>query len=127
MIAGRRPWFVGHAGLDGAEAREVVLPVQPERMLMVAILGDAVRSYRRPAWARSPEDRAEFADVREWVHSTAPGSLYSFQNICDTLGLDSSRLRRGFRRWLEDSRPARRRGQRPRRRPPAPRRASATH
>src|SRR5579875_408424 len=48
-----------------------------ERRLMVAVLEDA------EAWIESPD--------RTW--------LFSFENICDVLGIDADYLRRGLREW----------------------------
>ena len=52
-----------------------------ERRLMVAVLEDA------DAWIES--------DDKSWI--------FSFENICDVLGIDATYLRKGLRRWKQQA------------------------
>ncbi len=67
-----------------------------ERLLMLAVLEDAIDTYRRYARARG-ERHHLFDEVRDWVDSADRSWLFSFESICDTLGLDAAHVRRGLR------------------------------
>jgi hypothetical protein len=72
----------------------VVLPAQvsaqdadtPERRLMRAVLKKALRDLRSPHASTRDEASA-------WFGSTDRGDLYSFETICDHLGLDATAVR----------------------------------
>jgi hypothetical protein len=72
-----------------------------ERRLMVAILEDAVDVYRKQAGARDRKRRQLFEDAEEWIESDDTSWLYSYQNICDVLGIDAGYLRKGLRVWKQ--------------------------
>ena len=74
----------------------------PERRLMLAVLQDAVECYQKYALSRSPQGRNEFREARDWIASTDRGWAYSYENICDVLGIDSAYIRRGLRRFRSD-------------------------
>lgn len=87
---------------------EVVLPdqmfpgsklpafVQSEGRLMLAILQDAVDCYQRHALARNPRHRAEFEEAKQWISSTDSDWVFSFENICNVLGIDPDYVRSGL-------------------------------
>ena len=68
-----------------------------EYRLMVAVLEDAVRCFIQHAAAADPAKRALHDDAARWFAESSGLGLYSFQNICDVLGLDADFLRRGLR------------------------------
>lgn len=72
-----------------------------ERRLMVAILEDAVDVYRKQAGARDRKRRQLFEDAEEWIESDDTSWLFSYQNICDVLGIDAGYLRKGLRVWKQ--------------------------
>ncbi len=75
----------------------------PERRLMLAVLQDAVECYQKFALSRTPQGRNEFREARDWIASTDQGWAYSYENICDVLGIDSAYIRRGLRRFGSNS------------------------
>jgi hypothetical protein len=87
---------------------EVVLPdqmfpgsklpafVQSEGRLMLAILQDAVDCYQRHALARNPRHRAEFEEAKQWITSSESDWVFSFENICNVLGIDPDYVRSGL-------------------------------
>jgi hypothetical protein len=89
---------------------EVVLPdqmfpgaklpafVQSEGRLMLAILQDAVDCYQRHALARNPRHRAEFEEAKNWISSSDSDWVFSFENICNVLGIDPDYVRSGLAR-----------------------------
>lgn len=85
--------------------------LEPERLLMLAVLEEAVDSYRSCAFASDPRDRATFAEARDWFVSDDRGWLFAFESICDVLGIDAGYIRRRLREWRVDA--ALRRGRAP--------------
>ena len=87
---------------------EVVLPdqmfpgsklpaaVQNEGRLMLAILQDAVECYQRHALARNPRHREEFEEAKAWITSSDTDWVFSFENICNVLGIDPDYVRSGL-------------------------------
>jgi hypothetical protein len=73
--------------------------VDGERRLMVAILEDAVDVYRKQAAARDRKRRQLFDDAEAWIESADTSWIFSYENICDVLGIDSAYLRNGLRAW----------------------------
>jgi hypothetical protein len=73
--------------------------VEGERRLMLAVLEDAVDSYRKYALARDPREQACFLEAREWFVSADRSWLFAFENICDVLEMNPDYLRSGLDRW----------------------------
>ena len=70
-----------------------------ERRLMVAILEDAVDVYRKQVGARDRKRRMLFEDAQAWIESNDKSWIFSYENICDVLGIDAEYLRAGLRKW----------------------------
>jgi len=84
------------------ETRSGRLVNGPERRLMVAVLEDAVHGFKKNAAARSAVEKAVFAEEEEWFFDRGADGPFSFETICDALGLDPDYLRSGLRRWVEN-------------------------
>jgi hypothetical protein len=121
MVAkGRRGLSSGHDRLAGLFEPDVLLPAQffaafrreggleRERLLMLAVLEDAVDCYQKYAHSRDPRGRQIFDEAREWVTSGDRAWLFSFENICDTLEISAEYVRRGLREWCERNQNGRR-------------------
>jgi hypothetical protein len=72
-----------------------------ERRLMVAILEDAVDVYRKQAGARDRKRRQMFEDAEAWIESSDRSWIFSYENICDVLGIDAGYLKKGLRVWKQ--------------------------
>jgi hypothetical protein len=68
-----------------------------ERRLMIAVLEDAVDVYRKLAGARDARRQQLFKDAEDWIESPDKDWIFSFENICDVLGIEAEYLRRGLR------------------------------
>ena len=121
MVAkGKRGFSAGHDRLTGLFEPDVLLPAQyfaafrreggleRERMLMLAVLEDAIDCYQKYAHARDPRGRQMFDEASEWVSSGDRVWLFSFENICDTLEISAEYVRRGLREWRERNQNGRR-------------------
>jgi hypothetical protein len=64
-----------------------------ERALMFAVLVDALDTYVKTRNAKGHRKRAEFNEVDGWIRSRTTSSPFSFENICDSLGLNPDAIR----------------------------------
>ncbi len=121
MVArGRRGSSGSYDRLAGLFEPDVLLPAQyfaafrrsggfeRERLLMLAVLEDAIDCFQKYAHAHDPRGRQIFEESQAWVHSDDRSWLFSFENICDTLEIDAEYVRRGLREWREQGLAARR-------------------
>jgi len=104
-------------------------PAACERALMRAVLEDAIRCL--VGEVGPPHQRGALAaEAREWIETADPRWPFSFENLCDGLGLEATNLRRRLLRDAPAPAPALRdvsaptpqpggRGVRPRRETPA--------
>ena len=90
LYDGGAPWIDGgptwdewreHYGGDGGPR---------ERLLMLAVLEDALRAVFRPG----TRHRGERAEALAWIRSGEARWPYAFLVICEYLGFDAQRLRR---------------------------------
>ena len=72
-----------------------------ERRLLIAVLEDAVDVYRKQAGAHDVRAQALFRDAEMWIEDLDCTWLFSFQNICEMLGIDAEYLRKGLRVWKQ--------------------------
>jgi hypothetical protein len=80
-----------------------------ERQLMLAVLQDAVDCYQKYALARDPRGKFEFDEASRWIESVDREWPYSFENICDVLGIDPVCVREGLAKFGRGRRQTRRR------------------
>ena len=93
-------------------ARNVVLPIQhygllkrddvsqPVRRLMMAILTDALDCLNgRAVDAKGGAKIQEAHRAAEWVLQEKDTYLFSFNSVCETLGIDPDALRQAIRTW----------------------------
>ena len=71
-------------------------PCGPRR-LMLAVLEEAMATYGKHRNARDRVGGSRFAEAQAWFDSTDTRSLFAFEHICDTLGIDADYVRRGLR------------------------------
>ena len=68
-----------------------------EQRLMCAIIEDGVEVYLKHCAAKYPNHRELFDAAEQWIETKDRTWIYSFDTICDYLGVDSDYLRRGLR------------------------------
>ena len=107
----KRSFSGGHDRLAGLFEPDVLLPAQyfsafrraggleRERLLMLAVLEDAIDCYQKYAHSRDPRGQQLFEESEDWVTSGDRSWLFSFENICDTLEINADYVRRGLREW----------------------------
>ena len=70
--------------------------LQPEKRLQLAVLEEAVLTFRRCAAARTTRARNLLNEVRAWVSSEDTSWPFAFQAICQSLNLDADYVRGGL-------------------------------
>ena len=72
-----------------------------EERLMLAVLENAVEYFQKYVLARKPSGKQLFREAEEWFLEKDSEALYSFENICETLGLHPDHIRKGLMVWKE--------------------------
>src|SRR5499426_1426057 len=67
-----------------------------EERLMLAVLESAVEDFQKYVLARNPRGKQLFQHAEEWFLDQDAEALYSFENICDTLGFHPDHIRKGL-------------------------------
>jgi hypothetical protein len=78
--------------------------ISPEKRLILAILDDAVQSFVANMRPRSPKELREFAEAQMWIMEVNSGWIFSFDAICNQLGLDPDYLRGGLQKLKAEAR-----------------------
>ncbi|MBZ0252142.1 MAG: hypothetical protein K8I02_02270 [Candidatus Methylomirabilis sp.] len=79
---------------------------ESEKKLMIAVLMDAIKTYKKNLSPATKRGANLLAETEAWLFGGGEGEedwLYSFENICETLGLDAENVRgrlRGLREVL---------------------------
>jgi hypothetical protein len=77
---------------------------EPERFLMLAVLQDAVTCLEKYAAFGSRGNKRLFDEARDWILSEDGDWLFSFNNVCEAVGLNPGYVRR---RLIQMSEPKR--------------------
>ena len=77
------------------------LHLEPEKKLMLAILEDAVACFQKYIFARDGKGKALFRETEEWVLEQQGDWLFSFANVCETLGFEPDYIRQGLVKWKQ--------------------------
>ena len=77
------------------------LHLEPEKKLMLAVLEDAIACFQKYVFAREGKGKILFQEAEDWVQDTNSDWLFSFANVCETLGFNPDYLRQGLVRWKE--------------------------
>ncbi len=74
--------------------------LDPEKMLMLAVLEDGVTCFQRDISTQDKKEKRPLSEEEEWVLMEQNGDWpFSFDNICETLGLNPGYIREGLQRW----------------------------
>ena len=75
------------------------LHLAPETHLMLAVLEDAVACYQKYVLAQDERGGELFRDAEAWIMQEDHAWLFSFDNICESLGINPAYMRDGLVRW----------------------------
>jgi hypothetical protein len=68
---------------------------------MLAVLESAVEDFQKYVLARKPSGKKLFQQAEAWFLEKDSDELFSFENICETLGLHPDPIRKGLLVWKE--------------------------
>ena len=75
--------------------------LDPERVLMLAVLQDAVVCFQDNVKATCKRKQMMHLDAAEWIAHEDHSYPFSFDNVCEALGYDADYMRQGLLRWKE--------------------------
>jgi hypothetical protein len=81
------------------DARRDDSAIAPVKRLMMAVLEDALRCFQNNADARNGPRKRVFVEAEQWLCGDTSDGLFSFETVCETLGIEPSFLRGGLREW----------------------------
>lgn len=77
--------------------------LQPEKRLQLAVLVDAITTFRRCVAAQTARARRLFTEADAWFASADADDPFTFVTICDSLGIDADYIRRGVAQWRDSA------------------------
>src|SRR5262245_61637520 len=75
--------------------------LEPEKRLMLAILEDAINCYQDNLLSQRSRASRLFTEAEEWILNKGGDWIFSFRNICETLGFNPEYVRQGLLSWKE--------------------------
>ena len=76
---------------------------EPEKLLMYAVLEDAIACFQRFSSASGARGRAAFNDAENWLMHEKSDWFFSFELICEALNLNPDYIRAGLLRWRRNA------------------------
>jgi hypothetical protein len=73
--------------------------IAPVKRLMMAVLEDALRCFQNNSDAKSGPRKRLFTDAEQWLCGEDGDGPFSFETVCETLGIEPGFLRGGLREW----------------------------
>lgn len=72
--------------------------LDPEKALLLAVLEDAVHCFDKYGTAQDPVGKEQFREVENWIMHRGNDWIFSFDNVCELLGLDPQYVRHGLQK-----------------------------
>jgi hypothetical protein len=77
---------------------------EPEKKLMLAVLEDALWCFQNGLFSvENKKKRGLYSEAEEWIMEDTGDCLFSFNEICELLGLEPKYLRKRLVRWKEEA------------------------
>jgi len=73
--------------------------LRTEKLLMFAVLEDAVQDYMKYLSSSSKKGQQRFREAEDWINTQNKLGLFSFDNVCEALDIDPDYMRRGLHQW----------------------------
>ena len=74
--------------------------LEAEQKLMLAVLEDAVTCFQGYFAARDKKEARLFREAKDWILQQEKSDwIFSFDNVCETLGLNTGYIREGLLQW----------------------------
>jgi hypothetical protein len=78
--------------------------LEPEKRLMLAILEDAINCFQDNLFSQRGKNKRLFDETEEWISSPGGDWIFSFDNVCESLGFNPEYARRGLLQWKDKNR-----------------------
>jgi hypothetical protein len=96
-MVGKRAAFRGSSEIDsgqylGTFGRNENLA--PEKVLLLAVLEDAIHCLRQYRLAHDRIGKQRFREADAWINRRGSDWAFTFDNVCDLLGIEPEYLRR---------------------------------
>jgi hypothetical protein len=75
--------------------------LEPEKMLMLAVLEDAIKCFQNKVLARNRRREKLFEESEAWILARDRDWFFSFENICEVLEINPAYVRQGLLGWKE--------------------------
>jgi len=75
-----------------------------EHRLLIAIIQDAIECFQKHLHARDSKRRQLFVDAEVWITDVDDEGPFSFNNVCELLGMNPEYLRVGLLDWRDRER-----------------------
>jgi hypothetical protein len=79
------------------------LPLFPELALVIAVLEDALVTFKEKLLASGGKHQKLFEDAEDWIWRSDGEGFFSFENVCAELDISPGYLRRQLLRWKNDA------------------------
>jgi len=76
-------------------------PLEPEKQLLLAVLEDGINTFRDNVLAQGEKNKRLFREAEEWITEIDGDWIFSFETVCETLGINAEYVRWGLLRWKE--------------------------
>src|SRR6266478_5278044 len=73
--------------------------IAPVKRLMNAVLEDALRCFQNNADAKVGPRKRLFEEAEQWLCGEGGEGPFSFETVCETLGIEPNFLRSGLKDW----------------------------
>ena len=73
--------------------------LDPGKRLMLAVVQDAIVCFQDYVLAQDVRKKALFREAEAWIMAEGKDWIFSFDNVCESLGLHPGYLRSGLLRW----------------------------
>jgi len=73
--------------------------LDPEEMLMLAMLEDGIACFQKYISSRDVKGKRLFREAEQWILEENGNRLFSIDNICETIGVNSQYIREELLRW----------------------------
>jgi|KBSMisStandDraft_5_1062788.scaffolds.fasta_scaffold623608_2 hypothetical protein len=87
--------------LEYLEATKRKTYYEPEKKLMFALLNDAVYCFQHYFGSRKRSGKKLFSAADQWIFDTEGEGLFTFESVCEHLGIAPGYLRRGLALWKD--------------------------
>lgn len=76
--------------------------LESEKNLLKAVLKDGVSTYQKHISSTSRAGEKLFREAEEWISNKGREGMFSFESVCEALGLNSNYVRGLLLKWKEN-------------------------